>query len=194
MEGRRNSVGSGSTAPLTSLIWPGMTAAVLVSPVLSTELRSPCPYPALYPQSSCCRSASLQFITGPGNYLSGRRQSHIASVSYASPVVLVIQISYLVLTDHFPTQLVPKLVLLCLRSPSPFTCNTGVNITEYPHQQWGEVTHHLFWPDNGQWTVTHTSEALYTILLVINNKYSIFQQHFQLAMKQADAFIRLKVT
>ena len=30
MEGQRNSVGSGSTAPLTSLIWPGIAAASFV--------------------------------------------------------------------------------------------------------------------------------------------------------------------
>ena len=29
MDGRRNSVGSGSTAPLTSLMWPGMMGLLL---------------------------------------------------------------------------------------------------------------------------------------------------------------------
>ena len=31
MEGQRNSVGSGSTAPLTSLIWPGILVKLAVS-------------------------------------------------------------------------------------------------------------------------------------------------------------------
>ena len=71
MEGRRNSVGSGSTAPLIRLIWPGMMEVKLPEKSRWQEARRAALGSSLYLFSSCewlCWSATIPRVIKVANW------------------------------------------------------------------------------------------------------------------------------